>query len=116
MKRQPHGESNPGAHGHAAGELRGDTLNGPEIHRRAIAAQASGLIDEKWLGEARRAETEINAPVRPDGDAQSIHAMLLAWLRPSRDRDFLIRAIIPVRIEQQRNFAFARDEHALPAF
>src|SRR5688572_16876013 len=53
MKRQPHGESNPGAHGLTAGEIRGDTLNGPAIHRCAIAAQSRRLIDEKWLGEAR---------------------------------------------------------------
>src|SRR5207244_12786572 len=87
VEREAHSEADAGAHRLALREVRADSLNRSPFHGRAITGLARGLVDQIRFGKTRRAEAEVNAAVPGHGDAECIHALLLASLSPGRHGD-----------------------------
>src|SRR5256886_17220638 len=115
VEREADSEANTGAHRLALGEIRADTLNRPAFQDRAIPRLARGLINQIRFGKTRRAEAEVNAPVRSHSNAERVHTLLFAAFGPGRHGDLRVGTIVSVGVHDQRQLFFRGDEHAVAA-
>ncbi len=112
VERHAHGKADAGAVDFAVLEIGRDVKDGAPFLLEVVVGFSGRLVDLEAVGEIHAADTEENAVVGRNGDAEGIDLMKRAGPALGDD-DFLVELSGVGRVEQQRELALVGDEDAV---